>query len=48
MVKLVESLAFSDPSKLVTFRREYDALVAEYFEENMVRQDYLITLAKKI
>jgi SAM-dependent methyltransferase len=48
MVKLVESLAVSDPSKLVTFRREYDALVAEYFEENMVRQDYLITLAKKI
>jgi len=48
MVKLVESLAASDPSKLATFRREYDALVAEYFEENLVRQDYLITRATKI
>jgi SAM-dependent methyltransferase len=48
MVKLVESLAASDPSKLATFRREYDALVAEYFEDNVVRQDYLITRAKKI
>lgn len=47
MVKLVESLAASDPAKLVTFRREYEALVAEYFEENMIRQDYLITRAKK-
>jgi SAM-dependent methyltransferase len=48
IVKLVESLAISDPSKLATFRREYDALVAEYFEENMIRQDYLITRAKRI
>jgi SAM-dependent methyltransferase len=48
IVKLVESLASSDPSKLATFRREYDALVAEYFEENTVRQDYLITRAKKV
>ena len=48
IVKLVESLAVNDPSKLATFRREYDALVAEYFEENMIRQDYLITRAKKL
>jgi SAM-dependent methyltransferase len=48
MVKLVESLAVSDPSKLAAFRRKYDAIVAEYFEENVVRQDYLITRAKKI
>jgi SAM-dependent methyltransferase len=48
MVKLVESLAVNDPSKLATFRREYDALVGEYFEENVVRQDYLITRARKI
>jgi SAM-dependent methyltransferase len=48
IVKLVESLAVNDPSKLATFRREYDALIAEYFEENMIRQDYLITRAKKL
>jgi SAM-dependent methyltransferase len=47
MVKLVESLAASDPAKLETFRREYDALAAEYFDENLIRQDYLITRAKK-
>ncbi len=48
MVRLVESLAASDPLKLADFRREYDALAAEYFEENVIRQDYLITRAKKI
>jgi len=46
--KLVESLAVSNPPKLATFRREYEALVAEYFEDNVIRQDYLITRAKKI
>ena len=48
MVKLIESLAASDPSKLAILRSEYDALVAEYFEGNTVRQSYLITRAKKI
>jgi SAM-dependent methyltransferase len=48
MVKLVESLKASDPAKLAAFRREYDALAAEYFEENILRQDYLITRATKI
>jgi len=46
--KLVDSLAASDPSKLAAFRREYDALASQYFEENLIRQDYLITRAKKI
>ena len=48
MVKLVESLTASDPAKLAVFRREYDALAAEYFEENILRQGYLITRATKI
>jgi SAM-dependent methyltransferase len=48
IVKLVESLAASDPGRLAAFRREYDALSAEYFEENVIRQDYLITRAAKI
>jgi SAM-dependent methyltransferase len=48
LIKLVESLSASDPEKLAAFRKEYEALIAEYYEENMVRQDYLLTRASKI
>jgi SAM-dependent methyltransferase len=48
ILKLVESLSVADPAKLATFRREYDALAAEYLEENVMRQDYLMTRATKI
>ena len=47
MLKLVESLGTSDPARLARFRRDYDALVEPYFENNMVRQDYLLTRAVK-
>ena len=47
MLKLVESLSASDPARLAQFRRDYDALVAPYFENNIVRQDYLMTRAVK-
>ena len=48
VIKLVELLAATDPAKLASFRSEYDALAAEYFEHNVVRQDYLLTRASKI
>ena len=48
MVRLVAVLEDSDPAKLEQFRREYDALASEYFEDNLLRQDYLITRATKI
>jgi SAM-dependent methyltransferase len=48
MVKLVEMLTASDPAKLTAFRREYDAIASEYFEDNILRQGYLITRATKI
>jgi SAM-dependent methyltransferase len=48
MLKLVESLGASDPERLAQFRREYEALVAPYFEDNIVRQDYLLTRAVKL
>jgi SAM-dependent methyltransferase len=48
MLKLVESLSTSDPGRLAQFRREYDELVAPYFEDNVVRQDYLLTRAVKV
>jgi SAM-dependent methyltransferase len=48
MVRLVSALEESDPAKLEQFRREYDALASEYFDDNLLRQDYLITRATKI
>jgi 2-polyprenyl-3-methyl-5-hydroxy-6-metoxy-1,4-benzoquinol methylase len=48
VVKLVESLAADDPARLAAFREDYDALVSQYFDQNTVRQDYLMTRATKI
>lgn len=48
IVRLVADLEMSDPARLEQFRREYDALANEYFENNFLRQDYLITRATKI
>ncbi len=48
VVRLVAALQESDPAKLEQFRREYEALAGEYFEDNRMRQDYLITRATKI
>ena len=48
MLKLVEMLSASDPARLAQFRREYEALAAPYFEDNVVRQDYLLTRAIKV
>jgi SAM-dependent methyltransferase len=47
MIKLVENLSVNDPAKLAAFRREYDALATEYFRENFMQQDYLMTRATK-
>ncbi len=47
LIKLVETLAASDPQKLAKFRRDYENLVAEYYADNLVRQDFLLTRAKK-
>lgn len=47
MLKLVEMLSATDPNRLAQFRRDYDALVTPYFEDNIVRQDYLLTRATK-
>jgi len=47
MIKMVETLSANDPAKLVAFRREYDALATEFFRDNYVHQDFLMTRAKK-
>lgn len=48
VVTLVETLTHADPDKLETFRREYEALLTQYFEDNLVRQDFLLTRASKV
>jgi SAM-dependent methyltransferase len=47
VIKLIENLTANDPAKLVTFRKEYDALAAEYFHDNFMQQDFLMTRAIK-
>ena len=47
VIKLVEFLSSTDPGRLATFRREYEAIVSGYVQDNIVRQDYLITRAIK-
>src|SRR5439155_9553196 len=47
ILRAVEALA-NDPVRLAEFRREAEVLVAEYFEDNIVRQDYLMTRATKL
>jgi len=48
MLKLVEMLAATDPVKLQAFRDECEALIAEYFADNVIRQGYLMTRATKV
>jgi SAM-dependent methyltransferase len=47
VIKIVETLGTSDPDKLSQFRRDVEALVSEYFADNVVRQGYLMTRAMK-
>lgn len=45
MQKLVERFA-TEPEKLAVLRAEFDAMVAPYYTDNTVRQDYLLTRAQ--
>ena len=47
LVKLVDGLSASDPAKLATFRKEFDALIAGFFDGNFMRQEFLMTRATK-
>ena len=47
VIKIVETLGASDPDRLAQFRAEGEALVGEYFDDNVVRQGYLMTRAAK-
>jgi SAM-dependent methyltransferase len=45
VLKLVERLRTEDPAKLAEFRKQFDALAAQYFAGNAIRQDFLMTRA---
>jgi SAM-dependent methyltransferase len=47
LTKLITALEASDPAKLAALRSDVEAVVASYFENNQVRQDYLLTRAVK-
>lgn len=46
--RLIEGLDKSDPAKANALRRELEELATEYFENNTLRQDYLLTRAVKV
>jgi len=46
VIKAVEVLA-TEPEKLAAFRREIEAIVAQFFDDNVVRQAFLMTRAVK-
>lgn len=46
-MKLLQALDAADPAKADALRRELEELGAEYFENNTMRQDYLLTRAVK-
>jgi hypothetical protein len=48
VVKLVQTFTASDPARLETFRRDYEAIVEDYTEDNLLRQTYLMTRATKV
>ncbi len=47
LARLVDMLGTSDPKHLAALRSDMEALAAEYFEDNTIRQDYLLTRATR-
>ena len=45
--RIVDILA-DDPEKLAEFRTAFGQLVAEYFDDNVLRQDFMMSRAVKI
>ena len=41
-------LAATSPDRLQRYRQEFDQMVAEYMQDNVVRQGYLMTRARKL
>jgi SAM-dependent methyltransferase len=47
IIKLVELLSATNPEALETYRKQFDAIVADYMSDNIVRQGFLLTRAVK-
>jgi SAM-dependent methyltransferase len=47
VMRLVQTL-HGEPGRLAALRREFEAIVSQFFEDNVVRQDYLMTRATKV
>jgi 2-polyprenyl-3-methyl-5-hydroxy-6-metoxy-1,4-benzoquinol methylase len=48
VLKVVETLSEKDPAALERFRKESDAILGEYTEDNLIRQGFLVTRATKV
>ena len=48
VMKMVQTLSATAPDRLQEYRRQFDAIVAQYMQDNLVRQDYLLTRARKV
>jgi SAM-dependent methyltransferase len=48
IIKMVQTLSASQPERLEAYRAEFDAIVSQYMRDNLVRQDYLLTRARKV
>jgi SAM-dependent methyltransferase len=47
VLRLVQTLQ-GEPARLAAFRRALEEIVIQYFQDNVVRQDYLMTRATKL
>ena len=48
IIKMVETLSATAPDRLQEYRTQFDAIVGQYMHDNLVRQDYLLTRARKV
>ena len=47
VLRVVQALQ-SEPDRLAAFRREFEAMASQFFDDNIVRQSYLLTRATKV
>ena len=48
IIKMIETLAVSQPERLEAYRAEFDAIVSQYMRDNLICQGYLLTRARKV
>jgi SAM-dependent methyltransferase len=48
LIRLFQLLEASEPDKAQALRREMEELASQYFEDNTIRQDFLLTRAVKV